>query len=385
MTKDSRTGGQADDQPDEDERLDPRIVNGWQALESGDIDTAKQAAASVLAQGEATDPEAGGGGAAEASRLDALLLAAACAREENDAESALEHLALAAEEDPEWCTPELWMAELLSEDPERLDEALRHARRALDHAEEEDEYLDALRCKAAIELDLGRPTEARKTLSGLPPADVPLDDPSATLDFAQLLMDAGDPAEARERLTALTEAHPRLADGWYLLGAVAELLNDEEAKRAAWLTTRALDLEAMDRPGGAGDGEAPARSAAPDLSLTEDALIAVAEEALAEMPPELRAQMKNVPIVVAEMPAAADVAAGLDPRLLGLFSGSPHAQSAAILGPPELTEIILFRANIERFAVDEEALRDEVRTTLLHEAGHFFGLDEAALARLGLA
>jgi predicted Zn-dependent protease with MMP-like domain len=273
---------------------------------------------------------------------------------------------------------------LLSEDPERLDEALRHARRALDHAEEEDEYLDALRCKAAVELDLGRPTEARKTLSGLPPADVPLDDPSATLDFAQLLMDAGDRAEARARLTTLTGAHPRLADAWYLLGAVAELLNDEEAKRAAWLTTRTLDLEAMDGPGGA-DGEAQARMAAPDLSLTEDALIAVAEEALAEMPAELRSLMKNVPIVVAEMPAAADVAAGLDPRLLGLFSGTPHAHSGAILGPPELTEIVLFRANIERFAVDEEALRDEVRTTLLHEAGHFFGLDEAALARLGLA
>jgi predicted Zn-dependent protease with MMP-like domain len=29
-------------------------------------------------------------------------------------------------------------------------------------------------------------------------------------------------------------------------------------------------------------------------------------------------------------------------------------------------------------------MRQEVRTTVLHEAGHFFGLDEDALARLGL-
>jgi predicted Zn-dependent protease with MMP-like domain len=49
-----------------------------------------------------------------------------------------------------------------------------------------------------------------------------------------------------------------------------------------------------------------------------------------------------------------------------------------------LTEIVLFRKNIERVAHDSETLKEEVRATLLHEAGHFFGLDERALAELGL-
>jgi predicted Zn-dependent protease with MMP-like domain len=87
---------------------------------------------------------------------------------------------------------------------------------------------------------------------------------------------------------------------------------------------------------------------------------------------------------VAEVPALADVAAGVDPRLLGLFHGTPHAYQASVGAAPAVTEIVLFRRNIERVAADAETKRDEVRTTLLHEAGHFFGLDEADLARLGL-
>ena len=367
---------QGDGEQNGDESPDPEIVRGWDALETGDLEGARKAAQAVLASGVPVTPSA-------ASRMDALLLLAACAREENDLDGALESLQAAAKEDPEWCTPELWMAEVLSEDPERLDQALRHARRALDRAEEEDEYLDTLRCKATIELDLGRPSEARKTLSGLPPAELPLEDSEANLDFAQLLMDLGDAGEARLRLQAMVDAEPELADAWYLLGVAAELVGDEDAKRAAWTRTRALDLKTTDA-GPGGGGRTSDENAAPAPLLEEDTLVALAEATLAELPPELRSLMENVPIVVAEMPAAADVATGMDPRLLGMFSGTPHAENGGVLDPAMLTEIVLFRRNIERFAVDDETMADEVRTTLLHEAGHFFGLDEAALAKMGL-
>jgi predicted Zn-dependent protease with MMP-like domain len=53
-------------------------------------------------------------------------------------------------------------------------------------------------------------------------------------------------------------------------------------------------------------------------------------------------------------------------------------------GQPGLTQIVLFRRNIERIAGSPEELRDEVRKTLLHETGHFFGMDEAALEGVGL-
>ena len=52
-------------------------------------------------------------------------------------------------------------------------------------------------------------------------------------------------------------------------------------------------------------------------------------------------------------------------------------------GTPQLTQILLFRRNLERVAQDEEELRDEIRTTLLHETGHFFGMTEKDLDDVG--
>ena len=49
-----------------------------------------------------------------------------------------------------------------------------------------------------------------------------------------------------------------------------------------------------------------------------------------------------------------------------------------------VTTIHLYRSNLERTAVDREHLAAEVRITVLHETGHYFGLDEDDLERLGL-
>lgn len=353
---------------------DRLLEEGWTALEQGRVDDARRAAEAVLVG----DPAA----------PDALLLSAACDREDGDDDGARETLERAAAADPDWSTPELWIGELLARDPERLDEALRHARRALDLAEEEDDFLAALALKADLELELDRPTEARQTLRGLPPPELPLGDPFMTIDLAHLLIEAGAADEARVRLERLVAAEPELADAWHMLGQACETLGDEDGKRAAWIKTRELDLAATDPV------EAVDVSADPSPSLTEDELVAIAEEALQGIPDELRGLLKDVPIVVAEVPAAADVAVGLDPRLLGLFHGTPHADRGGFGEPPVLTEIVLFRRNLERTAAmavpggsneeRQEILRDEVRTTMLHEAGHFFGLDEEALARMGL-
>lgn len=367
MTRSKQTDTQSENADEStDEALDPRIEAGWQALAEGELDRARSQAERAVKD--------------DTVRADAMLLLAAVAREEGDFETALGKLQELAREEPDWCTPELWIAELLASDDARLSEAVAHARKALDLAEEEDDYLDALACKASVEIALGRFAEARKTLRGLPADDVPLDDAEVALDFAQLLIEAGDPAAAHARLQTLTAHSPDIPDGWYLLGVAAESLDDEQGKRAAWVKTRALDRAAL-------DARAPSAGGAEDdrPRLTEETLVAVAEETLAEMPGDLRELLGNVPIVVADLPAADDVAAGLDPRLLGLFAGTPHADNAGVLAPANLSEILLFRANIERAAVDDEGWREEVRTTLLHEAGHFFGLDEAALARLGLS
>jgi tetratricopeptide (TPR) repeat protein len=204
-----------------DERTDHHphgtLEAAWDALEAGDVATARRRASRL----DATSPET-------------LLLLAACCREEDDDAQAMQLLRRAAKADPEWATPELWLAEILATQPETTEEALGHAERALDLAEEESEYLSAVSLKAGLEAELGEVDEAKRTLGDLPPADVALGDGDLALEIADLHLALGDAQIARERLRTLTGAEPELADAWYALGCAASDLGDERETRDAW-------------------------------------------------------------------------------------------------------------------------------------------------------
>jgi predicted Zn-dependent protease with MMP-like domain len=346
------------DDEGEGEGGDPRIEAAWQALETGDVAEARR-------QAEVLDPKS----------PETLLLLGACFREEEEDAEAIAILKRAAAADPEWATPELWLGEILAGDPEATAEALRHATRALDLTDDETEFLSAVALKAGLETEMGETEEARRTLEELPPPEVRLEDPDLALEVADLQLALGDAEAARERLSLLCKSSPEMADAWYALGCAAEQLEDEAEKRASWKRTWMLDAAP-----GAGDG-----AAADGDSLPEAEVAAVAEAALEELPARARALLQGIPIVIAELPAESDVATGLDPRVLGLFSGTPHGEGGTALGgQPGLTQIVLFRRNLERAARDEDELREEIRTTLLHETGHFFGLDDRALEEIGL-
>jgi predicted Zn-dependent protease with MMP-like domain/predicted Zn-dependent protease len=330
----------------------------WEALESGDIASARRRVAKL-----------------DAEAPDTLLVLAACYREEGDAEHALEHLRRAVKADPEWATPELWIAELLAADPETMEEAQRHAERALDLAEEEDEYLSALALKAGLEAELGELDEAKQTLSDLPPPDVLIGDLPLALEIAELHQAVGEADVAVKRLRTLTAAHPEESDAWYALGCAAAEVGDDAEMRAAWKRTWALDSAPSTQ--GQGDDGGEREDEGPELD--DEVVSQVAERALSELPDRARALLRDVPIIVADLPAEADVETGFDPRALGLFTGTAYPDMPHVGGQPGLTQIVLFRRNIERIASDEDELREELRVTLLHETGHFFGLDEAAL------
>ena len=339
-----------------DQAPPPHLDEGWHALERGDLTTARTLAARALAE----SPKA----------PDALLLEAACLREGGDSEQAVAVLRRVCKADPDWCTPELWLAELLAMQPETTAEALGHAAHALDLADEEDEYLNALALKAGLEAELGEIDEAKQTLRDLPPPEVALGDPMLALEIAELWLAVGEPESARDRLLTLTKAEPDMADAWYSLGVAAETIGDDALMRKAW--RRAWELDAT-----AGEDDAVAR-------LDEREVTAIAEQALAELPEKARQLLVDVPIIITDLPARADIESGLDPRVLGLFSGTPHSEGTHLGGQPGLTQIILFRRNLERAAANEEDLREEIRVTLLHETGHFFGLEEAELEGMGL-
>ena len=103
---------------------------------------------------------------------------------------------------------------------------------------------------------------------------------------------------------------------------------------------------------------------------------------------EVRATLRRLPLRLRRQaeprPNAALIEDGYDPGLLGLFVGTAFAdeESGAVDLPPQ---ILLFLENLWDFAgQDETVYREEVRTTYLHELGHYLGLDEIDLEERGL-
>ena len=106
------------------------------------------------------------------------------------------------------------------------------------------------------------------------------------------------------------------------------------------------------------------------------------EATLAELPPPLRDRARQLPVLFERAPNAELQADGIEPDTLGLFIGPEFAEEADVPMPPQ---IILFLENLRDFAgSDPEIFREEVHTTLLHELGHYLGLDEDGLTERGL-
>ena len=95
---------------------------------------------------------------------------------------------------------------------------------------------------------------------------------------------------------------------------------------------------------------------------------------LGELPADIREKIGNVAIMIE------DDGPPEDPYLMGIFQGVSYGE-----GDPTLpNQIILYKNNIEAECETEERLREEIRITLLHEIGHFLGLDENDLTDRGL-
>jgi len=108
------------------------------------------------------------------------------------------------------------------------------------------------------------------------------------------------------------------------------------------------------------------------------------EATLDELPGALRERARELPVTLERRPNRALQADGIAPDTLGLFVGpefADEAHSASPLPP----QIILFLDNLwEQAEGDEEIFRKEVHTTLLHELGHYLGLNEDELTERGL-
>lgn len=110
--------------------------------------------------------------------------------------------------------------------------------------------------------------------------------------------------------------------------------------------------------------------------------LAEVEATLTELPAPLREKARQLPVTFERVPNQGLIADGIAPDTLGLFTGPEFVEEGVVPMPPQ---IILFLENLWDFSAgDEEIFREEVHTTLLHELGHYLGLDEDDLTERGL-
>ena len=123
------------------------------------------------------------------------------------------------------------------------------------------------------------------------------------------------------------------------------------------------------------------------MSLDWKARLEIAEAevkaVVAALPMELKREAERLPVVYDPRTSEALRENELQDTL-GLFVGASCLDG--ILGIDDLApQIILFLENLWEFAESDEATyREEVRTTYLHELGHFLGLEEIDLEERGL-
>jgi predicted Zn-dependent protease with MMP-like domain len=118
-----------------------------------------------------------------------------------------------------------------------------------------------------------------------------------------------------------------------------------------------------------------------ECGMKREDFINVAEEALDSLPEEFRSRIQNVAILVEDFPPNQSPAHPGQRRrlLLGIFHGVPATRKSVFdlsMGP---AHIVLYQKNIEAVCSTETEVRHQIRQTLIHELGHYFGMTEEQL------
>ena len=190
----------------------------------------------------------------------------------------------------------------------------------------------------------------------------------------QILFEMGRFAQSRRSLERSLILDPDSGHTGYHMALVLEQLGEfEESER---LFARAANL-------------------APDLyplpvRIEESEFEAAASTALRGLPADLRRYIRNCPILIEALPSQDLVSSEqVSPQVLGLFQGVPVTEAGASPSGGSATRtdmdrILLFKRNLEKVAQDRRSLVEQIQITVKHEIGHYLGLDEDQIERLGL-
>ena len=115
--------------------------------------------------------------------------------------------------------------------------------------------------------------------------------------------------------------------------------------------------------------------------MKREHFVKVVEETLDSLPQEFRSRIRNVAVLVEDMPPHQPSSTPGQQRrlLLGLFHGVPTTRKSIFDLPAGPDHIVLYQKNIEAVCSSEAEVREQIRLTVIHELGHYFGLDENQL------
>jgi len=113
------------------------------------------------------------------------------------------------------------------------------------------------------------------------------------------------------------------------------------------------------------------------VELSDKAFDKAVDDALDQVPERFLALIDNVVILVEDDPPDDD------PDMLGVYDGVPLTERGGDYGFVAPDRIILFRNPLKAMCDSVEELVDEIAVTVVHEIGHYFGIDDDHLDDLG--
>ena len=109
-------------------------------------------------------------------------------------------------------------------------------------------------------------------------------------------------------------------------------------------------------------------------------------EAMDELPEEFRDRLRNVVIIVEDYPSEElkeQMGLSPDDTLFGLYEGVPLTERGFFEQPLYPDRIFIFQRALKDECDSPKELKEEVKTTIVHEVAHFFGIDDEYLEELG--
>jgi len=119
--------------------------------------------------------------------------------------------------------------------------------------------------------------------------------------------------------------------------------------------------------------------------MTRAQFEALVARAMRSLPRTFRDKIKNIAVVVEDWADDQTLAEmGIEPpdTLYGLYRGVDLTRRDTSYGNVLPDVVTIYQGPIEEDAADEEEMADIVRETVVHELGHYFGLDDETMHRI---